>query len=120
MNRYRSRITAFFVLVLFATQPIASLIQTTDLAIEGRVSTVDHQHCEDSQPPINLEVNFDTDQESTTCSEYCQDCVGSCCVVFCSSKLGAIPASLVVVFVNYTSLSAKGLMEILFRPPRLA
>ena len=120
MNQCRFRITAFSVLVLFATHPIASLIQTFDLAIEGRVSTVDHQHCEDRQLPINLEVVFDTDQESNTCSEYCQDCVGSCCVVFCSSKLGAIPASLVVVFVNYTSLSAKGLMEILFRPPRLA
>ena len=120
MNQCGFRITAFFVLVLFATQPIASLIQTFDLAIEERVSTVDHQHCEDRQLPINLEVNFDTDQESTTCSEYCQHCMGSCCVVFCSSKLGAIPASLVVVFVNYTSLSAKGLIKIFFRPPRLA
>lgn len=120
MHQCRYRIAAFFVLVVFATQPIASLIQTFDLAIEGRVSSIDHQHCEDSQSHINLEVDFYANQESTTCVEYCQDGVGSCCMAFCSSKLVAIPASLAEVLVYPTSLLAPGQAKILFRPPRLA
>ena len=120
MHQCRSKITAFSLLVLFTTQPIASLIQTFDLAIEERVSTVDHQHHEDRQSPVNLGVDFDTDRESTTCSEYCEYCVSSCCVIFCGSKKVAIPASLAMVFVNYTFLLTEGPAKILFRPPRIA
>lgn len=120
MHQCRYRITAFFVLVIFATHPIASLTQTFDLAIEGRVSSIDHQHCEDSQSHINPEVDFYSDQESTTCGEYCQDYVGSCCMAFGSPKFGAITASLVAVLVNSTSLLPTVLAEILFRPPRIA
>ena len=107
-------------LALFAAQPIASLIQTFDLSIEGRVSTVDHQHCADKQSPISLDVLFDTDRESNTCSEGCQHCVGSCSVVFCGSELDAIPVSLAMVFVSYAFILAEGPAEILFHPPRLA
>jgi hypothetical protein len=105
--------------VFFATQPIASLIQTFDLSIVGPASAVDHQHCADEQSPINQDVLFDTDRESNNCSEGCQHCVGSCSVIFCGSELGAISISLAVIFVSYSSLLADGPAEILFHPPRL-
>jgi hypothetical protein len=120
MNQRRFRIVAFFMLVLFATQSFASLIQTFDLSIEGRVSTVDHQHCADKQSPISLDVLFDTDRESNTCNEGCQHCVGSCSVVFCGSELDAIPVSLATVLAGYAFFLAEGSAEILFHPPRLA
>ncbi len=107
-------------LVLFAAQPFASLIQAYDLSLEGPASAVDHQHCADKQSPINLDVLFDTDQDSYTCSEGCQHCVGSCSVVFCGSELDAISVSLAMVFVSYAYLLAEGPAEILFHPPRLA
>ena len=107
-------------LVFFATQPIASLIQTFDMSIEGHASTVDHQHCADKQSPISLDVLIDTDPESNPCSEGCQHCVGSCSVVFCGSELDAMPVSLAMVFVSYAFLLAEAPAEILFHPPRLA
>ena len=107
-------------LVLFATQPIAFLIQTFDMSIEGHASTVDHQHCADKQSPISLDVLFDTDQDSNTCSEGCQHCVGSCSVVFCGSELDAMPVSLAVVVAGYAFLLVQAPAEILFHPPRLA